>query len=106
MPRRSSTGLIDAVSRPSSRTRPDVGSIIRLTIRSAVVLPHPDGPTSTVVAPDGASRLSPPTARVPSGYRLVTDSNRMMVSLLRDRRRTTKRLLGRAARQLLTAAGA
>ena len=38
---------------PSQRIRPLVGSIIRLTIRSVVVLPQPDGPTITVILPDG-----------------------------------------------------
>ena len=28
-------------------------SIMRLTIRIAVVLPQPDGPTSTQISPDG-----------------------------------------------------
>ncbi len=64
-----------AVSSPSTRMRPPVGSIIRLIIRKDVVLPQPDGPTNTVVWPVGASKLNPPTATVPSGYFLVTDSN-------------------------------
>ncbi len=55
------------VSRPSISIVPEVGSIILLTIRSVVVLPQPDGPTSTVIRPVGAVRLSPPTAVVPSG---------------------------------------
>ena len=40
-----------AVSVSSSQIVPDVGSIIRLIIRSDVVLPQPDGPTSTVILP-------------------------------------------------------
>jgi len=56
-----------AVSRPSMAMVPDVGSIIRLIMRSDVVLPQPDGPTSTVIRPVGAVRDSPPTAVVPSG---------------------------------------
>ena len=59
--------------------RPDVGSIIRLIIRRDVVLPHPDGPTSTVIWPDGASSDRSSTATVPSGYLLVTLSNRITV---------------------------
>ena len=55
--------------------RPEVGSIIRLTIRSEVVLPQPEGPTRTVICPDGATRSSPSTATVPSGYRFTTESN-------------------------------
>ena len=56
-----------AVSVSSSQIVPDVGSIIRLIIRSEVVLPQPEGPTSTVILPDGASRSSSFTATVPSG---------------------------------------
>ena len=48
--------------RPSSRMSPDVISIIRLTIRIAVVLPQPDGPTSTQISPAGTSSDSPSTA--------------------------------------------
>ena len=62
------------MSWPSSRIRPPVGSIIRLIMRSDVVLPHPLGPTSTMVCPAGTSRLSPSTATVPPGYRFVTFS--------------------------------
>ncbi len=51
----------------SSQIWPDVGSIIRLIIRSEVVLPQPEGPTSTVIFPEAASRLSSSTATVPSG---------------------------------------
>ena len=53
MPRRSSCGRQAAVSLSSSQMRPEVGSIIRLIIRSDVVLPQPDGPTNTVIWPDG-----------------------------------------------------
>src|SRR6478735_4457803 len=69
-----------AVSRSSMTMRPPVGSIIRLILRREVVLPHPDGPTSTVILPVGAVRLSASTATVPSGYCLVTDSNRIIGS--------------------------
>ena len=67
MPRRSSESFIRAVSRPSSVIAPDVGSIIRLTIRREVVFPQPEGPTSTVICPVGAVRLRSSTATVPSG---------------------------------------
>src|SRR3569832_53089 len=75
MPRRSSAAGTAAVSRSSSSTVPEVGSTIRLTIRSEVVLPQPDGPTSTVIRPDGATRSRPSTAVVPSGYRFTTESD-------------------------------
>jgi len=67
-----------AVSRPSRVMVPEVGSIIRLTMRSEVVLPQPDGPTRTVILPVGATRLRSSTATVPSGYRLVTPSKTIM----------------------------
>jgi hypothetical protein len=37
------------------------------SIRSAVVLPHPDGPTSTISSPSWISRSRSWTACVPSG---------------------------------------
>ena len=37
-------------------------SIMRLTIRIAVVLPQPDGPTSTQISPAGTSSESESTA--------------------------------------------
>src|SRR5215213_4891259 len=78
MPRRSCAGSRAAVSCPSIVIRPEVGSIIRLTIRNEVVLPQPDGPTSTVVAPLGAVRSRPSTATVPSAYALLTPSKRII----------------------------
>ena len=53
MLRRSSVTSRSAMSTPSSRIRPDVGSMRRLTILSEVVLPHPDGPTRTQIFPAG-----------------------------------------------------
>ena len=41
---------------------PSVMSIIRLTIRMAVVLPQPEGPTSTQISPAGTSSESLSTA--------------------------------------------
>ena len=37
------------------------------TIRSAVVLPHPDGPTKTISSASSTCRSSSETAFVPSG---------------------------------------
>jgi hypothetical protein len=42
------------------------------TIRSAVVLPHPDGPTRTTNSPSSIARSIEFTARYPSGYTLLT----------------------------------
>ena len=39
------------------RMSPSVISTVRLTIRIAVVLPQPDGPTSTQISPAGTSRV-------------------------------------------------
>lgn len=64
-------------SSPSSRIVPSVGSTILLIIRRVVVLPQPEGPTSTVIARSGISSDSRSTATVPSGYRLVTESIRI-----------------------------
>ena len=58
---------------PSSRMSPAVSSIIRFTSRSAVVLPHPDGPTSTQISPAGTFSERPRIAGSDSPeYRFVT----------------------------------
>ncbi len=75
MLRRSLTLFCVVMSSPSMLIRPDVGSIIRLIIRSNVVLPQPEEPTKTVVWCDGSTRLKSSTATVPSGNCLDTDSN-------------------------------
>ena len=46
------------------RMSPSVISTIRFTIRIAVVLPQPEGPTSTQISPAGTSRLRRSTAGV------------------------------------------
>ena len=51
MPRRSCGGIARHDVLPSTRIVPPVGSIMRLIIRSEVVLPQPDGPTNTVIRP-------------------------------------------------------
>src|SRR5437763_139311 len=58
-------------------TRPLVGSIRRFTILSVVVLPHPDGPTSTQTSPAGTSRSRASTATWPLSHRLVSCSRRI-----------------------------
>src|SRR5580765_5144117 len=78
MPRRSSDSFMRPVSWPSRVMVPEVGRIIRLIMRSEVVLPQPDGPTRTVICPLGASRLRLSTATVPSGYCFVTPSKTIM----------------------------
>src|SRR3954453_20500285 len=78
MPRRSSDSFICPVSLPSSVMLPEEGRIIRLIMRRDVVLPQPEGPTSTVILPLGASKLRSSTATVPSGNFLVTPSKAIM----------------------------
>ncbi len=55
------------MSCPSTVIMPSVGSIMRLIIRSDVVLPQPDGPTNTVIRPASTVRSNSSTATVPSG---------------------------------------
>ncbi len=55
---------------------PSVIEISRLTIFSAVVLPHPEGPIRTQISPGGTVKLSFSTAACSRpGYRLTTSSN-------------------------------
>ena len=55
------------MSSPSTRMRPEVGSMSRFTIIIVVVLPQPDGPTSVTSSPSATSKDRSSTARVPSG---------------------------------------
>src|SRR3954454_16356241 len=81
MPRRSSAGLLLLTLSPPRRMSPEVMSISRLTIRIAVVLPQPDGPTSTQISPAGTSRLRSSTAGAGApGYSLVTARNSMLAA--------------------------
>src|SRR5713226_709499 len=57
---------------------PEVISSRPATMRSAVVLPHPDGPTSTMSSPSAMDRSSDRTAVVPSWYRLVMPSSTIL----------------------------
>src|SRR3954447_1646060 len=50
------------MSRPPSRMVPDVGVSSPATMRSVVVLPHPEGPSSAKNDPDGTSRSRVSTA--------------------------------------------
>ena len=55
-------GGIPAMSCPSIRISPSVGSSNPAIIRSSVVLPQPDGPSSTKNSPAMISRLTLSTA--------------------------------------------
>src|SRR3954454_11060178 len=61
-------------TRSPIRTAPPEISSSPPTIRSAVVLPQPDGPTRTTNSPSPMSRSSESTALVPSAYTFVTSS--------------------------------
>src|SRR5919106_5678415 len=58
--------------RPAMVISPSLTSSRPPTIRSAVVLPQPEGPTSTMNSPSSISRSRWLTARVPSGKTLPT----------------------------------
>ena len=70
-----SRGSVSFTGWPSMRIVPSVTSSSPATMRSAVVLPHPDGPTSTISSPSAMDRSSPRTAMVPSGNCLVMPSS-------------------------------
>ena len=55
-------GGVCAMSTPSSRIWPSVGRSNPAIIRSVVVLPQPEGPSSEKNSPGGMSRLMPATA--------------------------------------------
>src|SRR5436309_12873347 len=67
-----SLDLMSFTTRSPMRTMPLVISSRPATIRSSVVLPQPDAPTSTMNLPSGMSRFTSVTACVPSSYTLVT----------------------------------
>ena len=64
-----------AMRTPSTRTVPCVGTTRPLAVRSRVDLPAPEAPSTTQNWPAGTSSETPPSARVPSGWRMATDSN-------------------------------
>src|SRR5438477_8456649 len=67
-----SRGARPVTSRPPMRISPAVASSRPPTIRSTVVFPDPDGPTSTRNSPSATSRSSDETATAPPGNALVT----------------------------------
>src|SRR6266542_5530104 len=62
-------------TRPSIEIVPSVAVSSPATIRSAVVFPQPEGPTSTTNSPSSIERSSRSTARTPPGKSFVTLSN-------------------------------
>src|SRR5277367_3490551 len=67
-----SLGVSSLTTFPPMRNSPLVMSSSPATIRSAVVLPQPDGPTSTMNSPSRTSRLRSLTAWKPFSYTLFT----------------------------------
>ena len=63
-------GGISAMSWPSIRTWPSLGTSRPASMRSNVVLPQPDGPSSAKNSPGAMSRLTLSTATV-EPHRLV-----------------------------------
>src|SRR3954470_15693512 len=79
MRRRNFTGSARVTSSSSRKMWPEDGSTSLLIIFSVVVLPHPDGPTSTQTSPSGTSRLSSWTTVRPPKC-LLTDSSRSIAA--------------------------
>src|SRR6202162_379789 len=55
----------DDTRRPAMLISPDVGCSRPATQRKVVVLPQPDGPSSTTISPAGTAKLTPSTAGRP-----------------------------------------
>src|SRR3954454_3504311 len=70
-----SLGATSSTTREPIRSEPDDASSSPATIRSAVDLPDPEGPTRIVNSPSATARSSPSTARVPSSKTFETSSN-------------------------------
>jgi hypothetical protein len=62
-------------SSPSMSTRPPSGATKPAAMRSSVVLPQPDAPSSVTNSPGAIDSEIPSTAR-PAPYALLTVSNR------------------------------
>src|SRR5256885_12297951 len=70
-----SGGSMSLTTRSPILISPSVTSSRPATIRSAVVLPQPDGPTKIMNSPSRTVSSRSSTATVPSGKRFVTWSN-------------------------------
>src|SRR4051812_35482130 len=86
-------------SRPAISTAPASTSSSPASMRSAVVLPDPDGPTSTMNSPSAISRSSASTAGASlPGYTRVACSNRTSaIDLLHSLRQFAPRAVARGA---------
>src|SRR3954463_8314118 len=70
-----SLGATSLTTRSPIRSSPEDASSRPATMRSAVDLPLPDGPTRIVNSPSSIDRSSPSTAFVPSSKTFETSSN-------------------------------
>src|SRR6266571_3869810 len=70
-----SFGVRSLTTRSPMRISPSVISSSPATIRSAVVLPQPEGPTRTTNSPSAISRLRSSTASAPPPYSFETWAN-------------------------------
>src|SRR5512146_995539 len=74
----------DDTSRPPMLISPDVGCSRPATQRKVVVLPQPDGPSSTTISPAGTAKLTPSIAGRPIANclrRSLTSSVAVMISI-------------------------
>src|SRR3954466_15590802 len=55
----------DDTTRPAMLISPEVGCSSPATQRKVVVLPQPEGPSSTTISPAGTAKLTPSTAGRP-----------------------------------------
>src|ERR1700687_4736696 len=73
----------DDTTRPPMLISPDVGCSSPATQRRVVVLPQPEGPSSTTISPAGTAKLTPSIAGRPIANclrRSVTSSVAVMIS--------------------------
>src|ERR1700680_2187484 len=78
----------DDTTRPAMLISPPVGCSSPATQRNVVVLPQPDGPSSTTISPAGTEKLTPSIAGRPTANclrRSVTSSVPVMMLLSRVR---------------------
>src|SRR5882672_611584 len=81
----------DDTIRPAILISPSVGCSRPATQRSVVVLPQPDGPSSTTISPAGTAKLTPSIAGRPIANclrRSITSSVAVMISLISSMRRS------------------
>src|ERR1700704_6093428 len=81
----------DDTSLPPILISPPVGCSRPATQRSVVVLPQPDGPSSTTISPAGTAKLTPSIAGRPIANclrRSVTSSVAVMISLISSMHRS------------------